>query len=111
MTDLLAISLSAAVPIWIHDLQQRADLPEYSQQRCPEISQIIAEKGDRLLYRKKGETAGVFNALAEGIALLAFAPGGVTIFGNHYEAPHPAITPDNEHVNALRQNVEGIEDR
>lgn len=49
---------------------------------------MIAEHGDNILYRAKrrGDTAAAFNALAEAIAILAFAPGGVTFLGEHYEA-------------------------
>jgi hypothetical protein len=39
--------------------------------------------------KKPGETAKVFNALAESIGVLSFAPGGVTAFGNHWESWHP----------------------
>jgi hypothetical protein len=50
-----------------------------------ELAMRLAEKGDVLLYRgkKKGETASAFADLARGVALLAFAPGGVSIFGFH----------------------------
>jgi len=85
---LLKISLEAAVPLHIDLLRTR---PRHEiEERAREAAQIIAEKGDIILYRsrKKGETAAAFNRLAEGIACLAFAPGGVTIFGLHFEAHH-----------------------
>jgi hypothetical protein len=84
--QLLAATLSAAVPLWIEDLRR---LPwEILQAMAGEASQIVAEKGDIILFRsdKKGETAKAFNALARGIAICAFAPGGVTVFGQHFEA-------------------------
>ena len=85
---LLAISLSAAVPLRIMEFQARpwAELKAVAL----EASQVIAEKGDIILFRggKKGETAAAFNKLAEGIAVLAFAPGGVRAFGMHFEAKH-----------------------
>ncbi len=85
---LLATALAAAVPLWIEDL--RREPWEHLQKRAHECAQIVAEKGDIILYRSKkaGQTAEAFNALAEGIACLAFAPGGVTIFGQHWEAKH-----------------------
>jgi len=48
---------------------------------------MIAEHGDDILFRskRKGATASAFNALAEGIAILSFAPGGVKVFGGHWE--------------------------
>lgn len=47
----------------------------------------LGAHGDDLLYRskKKGETAKVFNLVAEMLAGLAFQPGGVTFAGAHYE--------------------------
>lgn len=54
-------------------------------------SQYVAEKGDNILFKshKKGESAKAFNELAKGVAVLSFAPGGVTLFGQHFESIHP----------------------
>lgn len=86
---LLAATLATAVPLWIMRLEQQPW--SYIQERSKECAQIVAEKGDIIQYRskKEGETAKAFNALAEGIAILAFAPGGVTFMGMHFEAQHP----------------------
>jgi hypothetical protein len=35
--------------------------------------------------KKPGRTAAGFNALARALAVLSFAPGGVTLFGLHFE--------------------------
>lgn len=84
----LATSLSAAVPLWIEEFVQKgysfADVTKIASESC----QMIAEKGDLILFKskKKGETAAAFNALAKGIAALAFVPGGVRTFGMHFEA-------------------------
>lgn len=83
---LLKSALSAAVPLWIDEL---SGLPwDEIQSIAHGCSQHIAEHGDNILYRskKEGKTAEAFNALAKGIARAAFAPGGVTIFGMHFEA-------------------------
>jgi hypothetical protein len=81
----LGTALAAAVPLWIAQLRHCfwAEIQERSR-RC---SQVVAEQGDVILYRSKkaGGSAAAFNALAEGLACLAFAPGGVTAFGNHWE--------------------------
>lgn len=86
--ELLKISLSAAVPLWIERLKEQP----YEQliKRAGECGQIIAEKGDMLMFKssKRGETARAFNALAEALAILAFSPGGVTFVGLHFEAVH-----------------------
>jgi hypothetical protein len=87
---LLKATLEAAVPLWIAQLRTRpwADI----QARAATAAQVIAEKGDVILYKSKtkGESARAFNALAEGLAILAFAPGGVRAFGLHFEAKHAA---------------------
>lgn len=55
--------------------------------------QLIAERGDIILYKskRKGDTAKMFAVLVESLALLAFVPGGVKFGGMRFEA----ATPDN----------------
>lgn len=83
--SLLAGMLQVAVPLWIEELKGKSW--EYISKRAGECSQVIAEKGDIILYKsaKKGESAKAFNCLAEGVACLAFVPGGVDVFGVHFE--------------------------
>lgn len=52
------------------------------------FADTLAEKGDILLFRggKKGEAGKLFASLVRSIAVMAFVPGGVTTFGQHYEA-------------------------
>ena len=62
--------------------------------RKEECAKIIAEKGDVILYKSKtrGRSGEAFNALAEGVAILALiAKGGVQMFGLHFDAQHPEI--------------------
>jgi hypothetical protein len=89
--DLLEISLSAAVPLWIENLKAR---PWCEVKRRADIcAQAVAEHGDVILYRSKklGASADAFNRLAEGLAACAFAPGGVKFLGLHFEAKHPEL--------------------
>ena len=83
---LLSSTLAIAVPLWIERLRNASW--EHILLRARECAQHVAEHGDNLLFRskKKGESAKAFNHLAEGIACLAFAPGGVKLFGSHWEA-------------------------
>ena len=58
--ELLQATLSVAVPLWIEELRK---LPESTRlQIAHDAAQVIAEKGDIILYRskKKGETAAAF---------------------------------------------------
>lgn len=84
--ELLSWTLMIAVPLWIERLR---DLPtEQRIARARACAQVVAEHGDHVLYRSKraGETAAAFNALAEGLACLAFQPGGVEFAGQHFIA-------------------------
>jgi hypothetical protein len=90
---LLESALSAAVPLWIEQLKV---LPYEEVMRIArECADIVAHKGDVILYRspKKGETAAAFNALAKGVACLSFSSGGARVFGLKFEAEHPETTP------------------
>lgn len=83
--ELLKIHLMTAVPLYI---EQFRNLPWQEIDRiAKESSQIIAEKGDLIMFKgKKGESAKAVNALAKGIAALSFVPGGVKVFGLHFES-------------------------
>jgi hypothetical protein len=89
MSALIEITLSAAVPLWIEELKRKPI--RHVLARAQACAQVVAEKGDVLQFRgKRGESAAAFNGLAEGLACLAFAPGGVRFMGMHFEAVHPA---------------------
>jgi hypothetical protein len=55
-------------------------------------SDILGEHGDILLHgsEKPGECAAIFNRTAHAIAVLAFVPGGVELFGARFEAERTA---------------------
>lgn len=87
MSDsLLATTLQVAVPMHVDDIIRQGLSFEQMRTLAQESAQIVAEKGDIILYRstKKGETAAAFNALARGIAILSFQVGGVLAFGSRY---------------------------
>lgn len=89
--ELLRLTLQVAVPMWQEKLRRQAwsDIAA----RMPELSNIIASKGDVILYRgkKRGETAAAFNALAEAVAAMSFVPGGVQVFGIRFVSVHPEV--------------------
>lgn len=61
---------------------------EYARARA----QTIAEKSDTLLFgsKTKGEAGGLAAELARAIACLSFQPGGVRLFGYHWQnEPEP----------------------
>jgi len=80
--------MGVAIPLHILELQECGGPSEDDLKYAHETSAILSEHGDKLLFKskKKGETAEIFNRTAKAIAVLAFCPGGVTIFGQHFEA-------------------------
>lgn len=99
---MLRIALSVAVPLWIEVVrqmpaEQRAEVAE----ECHSLVNYGNNDPDPLRGRgnsgpermasgmppnKPGDIGRVFNATALGLAVMAFAPGGVTHLGIHWEA-------------------------
>ena len=88
MNEYLSIALSAAVPLRIMMMKEHGGPTAEERASCVGIAQMLGEKGDVLLFGggRPGEMADAFNAVARGIAILAFSFGGVTLFGQHWEA-------------------------
>jgi len=86
--NLLAIAMSAAVPLHIMQLQEKGGPDATDLKKAQETSDMLGERGDVLLFGggKTGEAADLFNRTAHTIAVLAFVPGGIDIFGQHFEA-------------------------
>lgn len=84
---LLLLTLEMAVPLTIAEV---ADWTfEQRQAAAREASAMVAHHGDHLLYGGR-HTAETFNALARGLAVGAYQPGGVTFAGAHWCVhPHP----------------------
>ena len=63
-------------------------LPENYHQRLQHFSEVLCEKADILLYptqKTLDEAYKILDGLTDAIAVLAFVPGGIEIFGNHYQ--------------------------
>jgi hypothetical protein len=84
--SLLAIALESAVPLWIEELRPLTAAER--QKKARKGVQAICEHGDVLQFGggKPGQVAEAFNAIARGLAALAYQPGGVTFCGRHWEA-------------------------
>jgi hypothetical protein len=84
----LGIFLSAAVPLQIEEIQSRRGPTKEDMETMREYAKLLNERGVALLFKskKKGETTQMANGLARAIATLSFAPGGVTLFGQHWES-------------------------
>ena len=82
---LLCGTLEAGVPLAIVELHHRGGPTDQDRDRARDWGQMLAEKGDQLLFPGK-DTAALMTMLIHSIAVLAFCPGGVTLFGAHWEA-------------------------
>jgi len=99
--DALVPLLELAVPLWIH--HWRGSTPFTRTSRAAYCGEMVGAHGDLLMFRSRPVpartldggtevdatpgTAELFDRLAEGIALGAFQPGGITMFGHHWEVP------------------------
>lgn len=84
----LGIALSAAVPLRLMAMEMQGGPSSADYERARKASAVFGSEGDKLLFRskKQGDTARVFNVLSHAVAVLAFCPGGIHIFGQHFEA-------------------------
>lgn len=86
----LAIALSAAVPLQVMEFYQQGGPGMIEIEEGRAFGRVLAERGDRLLYRgsRPGETADLFADLARALAAVCFVvPGGFPdLFGERYDA-------------------------
>lgn len=85
---LLPLALSAAVPLRVYAIYQRNGPTREDWSELQHIGCLLAEWGQALLFRSSriGETADVFNNLAEALAILSFLPAGISFGEQHFEA-------------------------
>jgi hypothetical protein len=98
----LVETLRVAVPVWMAHWWRWP--PAIREARGRYCGQLVGTHGDQIQWQSKGRpdrvhrdcdppivmagspgTAGAFNRLAEGLAIAAYQPGGVTAFGMHWE--------------------------
>ncbi len=83
---LIQAHLDAAVPLLIRELLEEGGPTDYHYQLVREHGRYLAEHGDAILYPQKGTTSEAMNRLVEGVAILAFCPGGIRLFGCEFDA-------------------------
>lgn len=87
--ELLADSLSIAVPMAINEFYQFPELVDEYALKLPSLGPVFSSRGDELIFKssKKGETAKLFTQLAYAVAYLCIVnKSGVTIFGRHFKS-------------------------
>src|SRR4051794_27681508 len=95
-THHLEIMLDASVPLKLIQIQERGGPNEEDWQQLREFQRMqleVPDAGEALLYKvgKKGLSAQMFNLLTHTIAVLAFQPGGIDIFGRHWDGSKPIL--------------------
>lgn len=96
---LLSVCLSFAVPLWIERVKTWS--PEERQAKAHAAGHMVAYgagaaavatsgkekgKGKKRKKRPNQGAAEVFNAMACGLAILSYCPGGSTFAGQHWES-------------------------
>lgn len=96
MSLALPPSLSLAVYVEILNIQKKGYISDAMIEDAINSAEIIATKSDTLMYdSQSGDAAKIFARLAVSVAILAFQPGGIEIFGEKFEAK--LITPKPHH--------------
>ena len=87
----LAPALEVSVNLYIWQFQQQGGITDEDIARVQSYLPDLNVHGNDLFSRRRreGETARRFNQVAEIIAVLSFAPSGITIFGLHFESHTP----------------------
>lgn len=80
--------LDCAVPLEIDALASRGGPDDADIEAARAFGSDLALRGDVMLFGggKPGEVGELASQTARAIAVLAFSPGGVTLFGRHWEA-------------------------
>lgn len=76
--------LCASVPLYIRELLAQDGPTDYQVEQAKKRG--VADADIMLFGGAPGEAAALANTLAEVVAILAFAPGGIHILGQHFEA-------------------------
>ena len=88
MNGLLETMIAPAVFLRIVEMEKLGGPTPEDMKKVQETADMLGERGHVLLHGggRKGECADLFNRTAHAIAVLAFAPGGVELFGTRFEA-------------------------
>lgn len=97
---LLSCMLEATVPLRMLELRQQGGPTQTDWDEARAFGDRLGPEGDNLLFRghKRGQTAGLAASLIRVLAVAAFAPGGITFAGTHYDAGMPDATGDRRSV-------------
>jgi len=95
---LIAAHLDATVPPLIQELVEQGGPTDSHYQRLREHGRYLAEHGDAILFAQPGKTSEAMNGLVAGVAILAFCPGGIRVFGCEFNASKMPVHHSGESV-------------
>jgi hypothetical protein len=86
-SDLMRLTLELGVPVRALELMHHGGPSRFDFDEARAFADVLAEKGDILQFRggKKGEAGEIMGGLIRAVAVMAFVPGGVTVFGAHFQ--------------------------
>jgi hypothetical protein len=89
--ELFRAALEIGVPLALQDLERRGGPLEHDYEEVRAFAETIATEGADILFRskKRGVTARLMAQLIRAVAVLAYAPGGVTVARLHFDAGRP----------------------
>ena len=94
---LIQTHLTAIVPLLIHEIKSRGGPDERDYARARDYGLYLATHGDAIMFREKGKTGEAMSKLTEGLAVLAFCPGGVSVFGLTFDASASQVCQTDRH--------------
>lgn len=94
--DFLTETLALAVPLWVDRYAGKVSWEEARRRARICVEHLMGPGGEDVLYAsaRRGGSAEAFNRLAEAVAIASFQPGGITVFGRHFESHPPFLTLD-----------------
>lgn len=84
--ELLRLFISTTVPLLIMEYEQRGGIDQWDIKWLEQQGEILGSGGDVILCYEKGKSSRMIGILCRCLAIMAFFPGGVKIFGLHFEA-------------------------
>lgn len=101
--DLIRTHTAAVVPLLIRELEAQGGITEIHLSYISNHASYLGAHGDELQYLVKGETAKAMDVLCEGLAVLAFAPGGIKFAGQHFEGLPTMCFEDVQELKTLQE--------
>lgn len=80
--------IESAARLRIAEYEKRGGPSDEDLSRVTAYAAELATRGESLMFAcgNDGDSAKMFNKAVEGVAILAFCLGGVTLFGTHFES-------------------------